>query len=252
VPLMHAARAELAVLLELTANTDPYERVYAYGSYHGSMAAKLLAAHRPFPGTCSSRSVSGACGIERCSPRPCPSLPNLRRRFPSLVRLVHRYYGTARLLQRVHGRRAACGLRGPALIIRPRRAGDLPVLVHVVSQRVRVLRLSRTGQPLANNVAAVLPSSHSEWSRHPDLRAFRSSIASPTDASVYASSDTSRCPLQDSRSGWIRYFLSCRLLHPLQHAGLAPRSPSGPSLAPYGFVTPSAALPQADLLLPIS
>jgi hypothetical protein len=39
------------------------------------MAAKLLAAHRPFPGTCSSRSVSGACGIERCSPRPVPFPP---------------------------------------------------------------------------------------------------------------------------------------------------------------------------------
>jgi hypothetical protein len=39
------------------------------------MAAKLLAAHRPFPETCSSRSVSGACGIERCSPRPVPFPP---------------------------------------------------------------------------------------------------------------------------------------------------------------------------------
>src|SRR5215467_713017 len=29
---------------------------------------------------------------------------------------------------------------------------------------------------------------------------------------VYASSATSRCHLQDSRSGWIRYFLSCRAL----------------------------------------
>src|ERR1700694_4751220 len=29
---------------------------------------------------------------------------------------------------------------------------------------------------------------------------------------VYASRNTSRCPLQDSRSGWIRYFLSCRAL----------------------------------------
>jgi hypothetical protein len=29
---------------------------------------------------------------------------------------------------------------------------------------------------------------------------------------VYASSDISQCPLQDSRSGWIRYFLSCRAL----------------------------------------
>src|SRR6266404_5802289 len=128
------------------------------------------------------------------------------------VRLVHRYCGTIRLLQHVHVRRAACGLRGPALIVRPRRAGDLPVLVHVVSQRARVLRLRRTGSPLAINVVAVLPSSYSEWSRHPDLRAFRSSIAPPTDASVYASRDTSRCPQQDSRSGWIRYFLSCRAL----------------------------------------
>src|SRR6267378_2033843 len=41
---------------------------------------------------------------------------------------------------------------------------------------------------------------------------FRSSIAPPTDASVSASRNTSRCPLQDSRPGWIRYFLSCRAL----------------------------------------
>src|ERR1700674_1727938 len=67
-------------------------------------------------------------------------------------------------------------------------------------------------QPLAICAAAVLPSSYSEWSRHPDLRAFRSSIAPPTDASVYASRNTSRCPPQDSRSGWIRYFLSCGAL----------------------------------------
>src|ERR1022692_2575853 len=60
--------------------------------------------------------------------------------------------------------------------------------------------------------AAVLPSSYSEWSRHPNLRAFRSSIAPPTDASVYASRNTSRCPQQDSRPGWVRYFLSCRAL----------------------------------------
>ena len=38
------------------------------------------------------------------------------------------------------------------------------------------------------------------------------SQARPTDASVYASNDTSRCRPQDSRSGWIRYFLSCRAL----------------------------------------
>jgi hypothetical protein len=64
--------------------------------------------------------------------RALPS-PTLRRRFPSLVRLVRRYYGTVRLLQHVHVLRSVYGPRGPALIARPRRAGDLPVLVHVVS-----------------------------------------------------------------------------------------------------------------------
>src|SRR5260370_3130051 len=90
---------------------------------------------------------------------PCPSLPNLRRRFPSLVRLVHRYYGTVRLLQHVHVRRSVDGLRGPALIVRPRRAGDLPVLVHVVSPLPRVLTLPTTDKPLAISVVVVLPSS---------------------------------------------------------------------------------------------
>src|ERR1700687_3488195 len=112
-------------------------------------------------------------------PRLCPFLPNLRGGLPFLVRLGHRYCGTVRLLRHVHVRSPACGLRGPALIVRPRRAGDLPVLVHVVSQRARVLRLRRTKTA---------------------TRAFRSSIAPPTGASVYASRNTSRCPQQDSRS----------------------------------------------------
>src|ERR1700731_336778 len=73
-----------------------------------------------------------------------PSLPNLRRRLPFFVRLVHRYYNAVRLLLNVHVRRSVYGLRGPVLILRPRRTGDLPVLVHVVSQRARVLRLRRT------------------------------------------------------------------------------------------------------------
>jgi hypothetical protein len=58
--------------------------------------------------------------------------------------LLSAHYGTVRLLQHVHIRRSVYGLRGPALIVRPRRAGDLPVLVHVVSRRARVLRLRRT------------------------------------------------------------------------------------------------------------
>src|SRR6266849_6933311 len=91
-----------------------------------------------------------------------PSLPSLRRRLSFVVRLVHRYYGTVRLLRHVHVRRSVYGLHGPALIIRPRRSGDFPVLVHVVSQRARVLRLRRTDSPLAISAAAVLPSSYSE------------------------------------------------------------------------------------------
>ncbi len=47
--------------------------------------------------------------------------------------------------------------------------------------------------------------------RHPVL-CFRSSIAQPTTASVYASPATSQRPAQDSRSGWSRSLLSCRAL----------------------------------------
>ena len=152
---------------------------------------------------------------DRCSPSavPFPPQPSAEG-CPSLFSWVHRYYGTVRLLQHVRVRIMVYGLRGPALAVTPRRVGDLPVLLHVVCQRARVLRLRRTGQPLACNAAAVLPSSYSSGSRHPDLPRFRSSIARPTNASVYASNDTSRGHPQDSRSGWIRYFLSCRDLHP--------------------------------------
>src|SRR5262252_2794236 len=59
--------------------------------------------------------------------------------------------------------------------------------------------------PLAVNVVVVLPSSLAERSRHPDPSAFRSSIARPTNTSIYASTGISRRRLQDSRPGWIRY-----------------------------------------------
>jgi hypothetical protein len=98
--------------------------------------------------------------IERCSPRsaPFPS-PTSARRLPLSVRPVYEYYGAVRLLLNVHICRSVYGLCGPVLNFRPRRTGDLPVLVHVVSQRARVLRLRRTVQPLAFNVTVVLPSS---------------------------------------------------------------------------------------------
>ena len=43
--------------------------------------------------------------------------------------------------------------------------------------------LQLRSQPLASNAVAVLPSSYSTWSRHPDLPVFRSSITPPTNAS---------------------------------------------------------------------
>src|ERR1035437_2599166 len=64
-----------------------------------------------------------------------------------------------------------------------------------------------------------------EKSRRPVL-SFRSSIAQPTDASVYASPAASRRPVQDSRSGWSRFSFPVGLFHPLQHAGLSRRTPS--------------------------
>src|SRR5215510_5898264 len=123
----------------------------AYGSYLGEWRQKILAAHRAIRGT---RELPHCVG--NVSDRtmfllgPRPSLPNLRGRQVLVVRLVHRYYGAVRLLLNVHVRRSVYHLRGPVLIFRPRRPGDLPVLVHVVSQRARVLRLRRTGWTLAS------------------------------------------------------------------------------------------------------
>src|SRR5262249_44680860 len=55
--------------------------------------------------------------------------------------------GAVRLLRSVHARIAALFLLGPAsILLGPRRSGGLPVLVHVVSQRARVLGLRRTEQ----------------------------------------------------------------------------------------------------------
>ena len=129
---------------------------------------------------------------------PRPFLPRLRRRSLSFVRLVHRYYGAVRLLQSVRVRRVALRLRGPASFpCGPRRSRGLPVLVHVVSQRARVLRLRRTDCSLAfiAKQPCCLPRIRRESASW--FCVFRSSIARPTDAPVYASGDTSRCHLQD-------------------------------------------------------
>jgi hypothetical protein len=65
--------------------------------------------------------------------------------------LLSTHYDAVRLLLNVHVRRSVYGLQRTGLRLSTRRPGDLPVLVHVVSQRARVLRLRRTDQSTREN-----------------------------------------------------------------------------------------------------
>src|SRR5258708_38384365 len=84
----------------------------------------------------------------------------------------------------------------PRSLAGARRSRGLPVLVHVVSQRARVLRLRRTDCSLASitKQPCCLPPIRRESASW--FCVFRSSIARPTDTPVYASSGISRCHLQ--------------------------------------------------------
>ncbi len=110
-----------------------------------------------------------------------PSLPNLRRSFYFLVG-----WFTGTTAQSDFSNTYMSALRLAAFADRPSSVGEGVLEISRFScmlfyQRARVLRLRRTGQPLACNAAAVLPSSTTEGSQHPDLPAFRSSIARPTN-----------------------------------------------------------------------
>jgi hypothetical protein len=109
----------------------------------------LLVAHRAILGTSLSRSVSGTCVIERCSPWSVSFPPQPPRKLALLCStgsplLRHSPTSPARAYPPFGLWPSRTGLHHAR-----RRAGDLPVLVHVVSQRARVLRLRRTEQPLA-------------------------------------------------------------------------------------------------------
>src|SRR5664279_5362138 len=115
-------------------------------------------------------------------------------------------------------------LHGPAFVNDRRRAGDLPVLVHVVSQRALVLRLRRTGQPLASNAAAVLPSSYSSGSRHPVLAFFEAqSPRPPMPRSTLRNTPRDVSRKTRGQDG-VAFSFPVGLLHPLQHAGLSRRT----------------------------
>ena len=127
-------------------------------------------------------------------------------------------------------RRLVCGLRGPALIVRPRRAGDLPVLVHVVSQRARVLRLRRIDSPLAFSVAAVLlPPTRNEVGVLIYGLFAAQSPRPPMPLSTLQETPRDVPSKTRGQDGFATSF-PVGLLHPLQHAGLSRRSPVCPRL----------------------
>src|ERR1700758_1236622 len=77
------------------------------------------------------------------------------------------------------------------------------------------------------DVAAVLPSSISERSRHPDPSAFRSSIARPTGTSgLRFRRGLAISPARLEARMESLFSFPVGLLHPLQHAGLSRRTPS--------------------------
>ena len=76
------------------------------------------------------------------------------------------------------------------------------------------------------NAAAILPSSISERSRHPDPSAFRSSIARPTGTSgLRFRGQLTLSPARLEARMESLFSFPVGLLHPLQHAGLPRRTP---------------------------
>ena len=139
-----------------------------------------------------SCSESGACAPKRCSPpaAPFPPHPPQEIAFPC--------------------------------------SGSSQVLRHSPTSPARArpsygFGPSRTGL-LACNAAAVLPSSYSPGSRHPDLAVFRSSITRPTDTSdLRFATHLAMCHARlEVRMDSLLPFLQG--LAPLQHVGLSRRT----------------------------
>jgi len=63
--------------------------ITAYGPHLGGIRAMLLPAHRAIPGTLTSRTVSGWCWIERCSPWPASLFLQAPPKIALLCRLIH-------------------------------------------------------------------------------------------------------------------------------------------------------------------
>src|SRR6266705_144933 len=134
---------------------------------------------RPPLGHAQSRSVSGTCQMEKCSPRSAAFPPHSP---PTLSCFCSN--DSSVLCRSVTPQRRACGPCG--LSLRPptccrtgvRCLRGLPVLVHEVSRRVWGLRLRRTEQELALAPLRMLPSTHL-YRVGIRVVSFRSSIAHP-------------------------------------------------------------------------
>jgi hypothetical protein len=126
--------------------------------------------------------------------------------------LLSAHYTSVRPLRRVHaGCTAFCLFPPVCRRFRHRHPGGLPVPVHEVSRRARVLRLRGAVRQLASTAAVHVAFTVRYQLGAPDSF-FRSSITRPTYAPVYASMAASRPTTQDSGSGWSRLLLSCETL----------------------------------------
>src|SRR5580693_3922475 len=105
----------------------------------------------------------------------------------------------------------------------PRRSRGLPVLVHVVSQRARGLRLRRTDCSLAMSRTIVLPSSirreSASW-----FCVFRSSIPGPPIplSTLQVTTHDATCKTRGQDGVAVSFLVG--LFHSLQHAGLTRRT----------------------------
>src|ERR1019366_9096766 len=85
-------------------------------------------------------------------------------------------------------------------------------------------RLRRTEQPLASNAAAVLPSSYTPWSRHPDLRFFEAQSPRPPMPRSTLRHTPRDVPRKTRGQDGFATSFPVGLLHPLQHVGLSRRT----------------------------
>src|SRR5580704_8321068 len=181
------------------------------------------------------RAVSGECWTERCSPWPAPFSPQA----PPKIALLCSSGSSIVWRGPTPPERARlpCGLRlrGPAsFTFGLRRSRGLPVLVHVVSQRARVLRLRRTDCSLALSQNSRVAFLYSGESRRPDVPFFEAQSPGPPIplSTLQASSRDVACKTegQDGVAG----SFPVRLFHSLQHAGLTRRSLRNGALSECG------------------